>query len=194
MELQHVNIKIFVDGDLAVAPARFVDVFHEWVREQSLDEMLIDVADYRHVPAGPGVMLIALEADYNIDQTAGRWGLRYNRKSAIEGTNHDRFRQALAGAINACHLLEAHFAADGPLTFSRDEFELFINDRALAPNTPETYASCKPEIESFVMDVFGHSDFALTHHSDVRSRFGVNIKLTKPLDPKVVLDALQRNA
>ena len=194
MELQHVNIKVFVDGDLGVAPERFIEVFHEWVREQTMDELLVDVADYRHVPAGPGVMLIALEADYSMDQSGDRWGLRYNRKAAIDGTNHERFRQALSSALNACRLLETHFAADGPLRFSRDEFELFINDRALAPNTPETYESCKPEIETFVLDVFGHSAFTLTHHSDPRSRFGVNIKLAKPFDPAAILDVLQVKA
>ena len=44
-------------------PARFeladaVAVFHQWIRDGVCPEMLIDVADYRHVPAGPGVLLI----------------------------------------------------------------------------------------------------------------------------------------
>ena len=105
MELQHINVKIYVDGDLAIDPAAFIDVFHEWVREHTLDELLIDVADYRHVPAGPGVMLIGHEGDYSMDNAGDRWGLRYNRKAAVDGSNDDRLRQALCSAVRACQLL-----------------------------------------------------------------------------------------
>ena len=94
MELQHVNIKIFVDGDLQVDLQRIIEVFHRWTAEQSMDEMLIDVADYRHVPAGPGVVLVGHEADYGLDNAGNRQGLLYNRKASIEGSNADRLGQA----------------------------------------------------------------------------------------------------
>ena len=190
MELQHVNVKIFVDGKLPVDPARFIDVFHAWIREKVLDELLIDVADYRLVPAGPGVLLVGHQADYSMDHTDNRWGLRYNRKAPLAGSNEERFRQALGSAANACRLLEEHFADDGPLKFSRQEFELFINDRALAPNTPETFEACKPELESFLTNLLGHSEFSVEHHSDPRSRFGVTVHLTSPIDLKALCDTL----
>ncbi len=190
MELQHVNVKIPVDGDLTVDLARFIDVFHEWIKGQVLDELLIDVADYRHVPAGPGVLLVAHEADYSMDNTDDRYGLRYNRKAALEGTNEDRFRQALWSAANACRLLEARFAKEGPLKFSRQELELFINDRALAPNTPETYATCKPELEAFFKKALGHGEFSLEHRSDPRARFGVGVKIANPFDLAAMLEKL----
>ncbi len=182
MDLQHVNVKIFVEGDLSLDPSRFISVFHQWIQDQVLDELLIDVADYCHVPDGPGVVLIAHEADYSMDHTDGRWGLRYNRKAAVAGSNEDRFRQAFRSAVNACVLLENQFAADGPLRFSRSEFELFINDRALAPNTPETYAACKPELEAFCKRLFGRGDFTFDQPTDHRRRFGVLIKSTSQFD------------
>jgi len=188
MELQHVNAKIFVEGDLAVDPSRFINVFHQWIQDRVItDELLIDVADYCHVPDGPGVMLIAHEADYSMDHTDGRWGLRYNRKAALSGTNEDRFRQAVRRATNACRLLEDQFASDGPLKFSRREFELFINDRLLAPNTPQTLASCKPEIEAFLAKLVGSKDFALYPSTDSRRRFGVVVKTAKAIDFDAIL-------
>ncbi len=190
MELQHINVKIYVEGDLNVAPARFIEVFHHWVRDQVLDELLIDVADYRHVPAGPGVILIGHQADYSMDNTDDRYGLRYNRKASLDGGNEDRLRQAFWSAANACRLLEAEFATDGPLKFNRHEFELFINDRALAPNTPETMAACKPELEAFLQDVLGQGDFVLKHQADPRRCFGVTVELARPFDLTAILDCL----
>ena len=186
MDLQHVNVKFLVEGDLKVDPARFIEVFHQWIRDEALDELLIDVADYRHVPSGPGVMLIALEADYSMDHADNRWGLRYNRKAPLDGANEDRFRQALRSAANACPLLEDEFVGTDGLKFNRREFELFINDRALAPNTPETYTSCKPELESFLKKWLGHDGFKLEHRSDPRRLFGVSVKVAKAFDPTAV--------
>ncbi len=188
MELQHINVKIFVDGDLAIDPAGFIDVFHEWIREHTLDELLVDVADYRHVPAGPGVMLIGHEADYSMDNAGDRWGLRYNRKAAVDGSNDDRLRQALRSAARACQLLEEHFNGPEPLKFSRREFELFINDRALAPNTPETLAACRPMLESFLARALGHDDFSLEPRTDPRSLFGVTVTTARPFDLTAILE------
>ncbi len=79
-------------------------------------------------------------------------------------------------------MLESEFEVEGPLVFSRQEFDLFINDRALAPNTPETFVAAKPELETCFQQVLGHSEFSLEHESDPRRRFGVNVKVAKPFD------------
>src|SRR5262245_5785839 len=102
MEFQHINAKIFVEGELPFDPSGFINVFHQWIQESALPELLIDVADYCHVPDGPGVLLVAHEADYSMDHTDGRWGMRYNRKAPLSGANEDRYAQALAGAARAC--------------------------------------------------------------------------------------------
>jgi hypothetical protein len=164
-------------------------VFHAWVREQSMPELLIDVADYRHVPNGPGVMLIGHEGDYNMDHGGGRFGLRYNRKAALGGTNDARFRQALASVARACIRLEEHFAADGPLTFRRDGFAWFINDRAIAPNTAETLAAVEPELRASLQSMLGHDGFRIEHHADPRARFGVTVSVDQAIDLAAIAGA-----
>jgi hypothetical protein len=179
MELQHVNVKIFVDGPLCVDPERFLDLFHGWIQERALEELLVDVADYRHVHHGPGVVLVAHEADISMDQADGRWGLRYNRKAPVVGTNADRLAQAWRAALRACGRIEQ---ALPPLKFSRRELEIFVNDRALAPNTPATLAGARPEIEAFLRGALGHADFSLEPRSDPRRLFGLTVRLGRPYD------------
>ena len=180
MNLQHVNVKIFVDGQLSVDTEDIIKVFHRWVSEQSTDELLIDVADYRHVPAGPGVALIGHEADYGLDNTGNRYGLRYNRKAELEGSNEDRIKQAFSSVAKACQRLEEEFSG---LKFCRQEFHFSINDRALAPNTAETFEACKPELDSFLKQVSPDSDFEIDYDdSDSRRLFSVTIKSSNPID------------
>lgn len=179
MDFQHVNIKIPIEGELSVDLDAFTPVFHEWIRQDALGELLIDVADYRHVPQGPGVMLIGNVADYSLDNSGGVYGLLYNRKAEVPGTNADRYRAALACAAKACSLLEAEFDS---LKFSRTQFELVINDRALAPNTPETLAAFEPEFEAFLAEAIGGDGTTIEHTGDPRKRFGVTVKTATAID------------
>ena len=181
MEFQHINAKVFVDGDLPFDTSRFINVFHSWIQEQTLPELLIDVADYCHVPDGPGVLLVCHEADYSMDHTDGQWGLRYNRKATLAGSNEDRIRQALSAAGKACGMLEKQFAGDGGLKFSRTAFEVFVNDRALAPNTPEVVAAFESDLKKGLSKSLG-ADFAITKADDKRRRVGAVIRLSRPAD------------
>jgi len=178
MELQHVNVKIFVEDDDALDPERFIGVFHRWIRDRVLDELLIDVADYRHVPDGPGILLAGHDALYSMDHTGGRWGLRYNRRTVLDGSNEDRIRQAFQAAAWACALLEEELRDDTvPLRFSRTEFEVFINDRALVPRTPEAQASYRADLEAFVYGLVGPAHFELQHHESSQARSSVTVHL-----------------
>lgn len=180
MDFQHINVKLFVEGNLAIDPSRFINVFHEWIQNKSMPELLIDVADYCHVPAGPGVLLIGHEGDYSMDNTGNRWGMRYNRKLSLDGTNVDRIKQAFTAAANAAKKMESHFASDGPLKFSRTELEIFINDRALAPNTPDTSIAFKKDVESFLSSVFNQSASSIDFPTDSRKRTAATLRFTKP--------------
>ena len=182
IELQHINIKIFVEGDLNVDRTALIAVFHDWVREQAMRELLIDVADYSHVPNGPGILVVGHEADYSMDHTDGRWGLRYNRKAPLDGTNDDRLRQAMVAACHACRLLENHFEEGGSLRFDRFTFQIFINDRALAPNTAETLEACQTEWKGFLTGALGHSDFGFEKPIETRKLVGVMVTAANPFD------------
>jgi hypothetical protein len=182
MELQHLIIKIPVDGPLGLDPARIVDVFHQWVARQAVPGvLLIDVAELLHVPNGPGVICVGVEADFALDHTGGIWGVLYRRKTILGGANQDRILQALASAAQtALHLQEAF---PGALKLNRTEFELLINDRGIAPNIAETYAAALPEIEAGLRAALGHGDFNVTRHNhERRQRFGVTVKSAQPFD------------
>ena len=96
MDLQHLNVKIFTSRN-AFDLAEAIPVFQRWIQDSVCEELLIDVADYRHVPGGPGVLLAAHEAHYSLDTG----GLLYNRKAVVEGSGevseaHDRQRTRVA--------------------------------------------------------------------------------------------------
>lgn len=147
--VQHINIKIFVKDASPIHLADSIPVFHQWIRESVCPETLIDVADYEHVHEGPGILLIAHEANYSLDQRDGRLGLLYNRKAAHDGTFQSRLAQAHKAALAACDRLEQEAPFKGKLAFDRNVIEFFVNDRLLAPNTDETWEALSPELETY---------------------------------------------
>ena len=176
MDVQHLNAKLFVEDPEAVDLEVFLSLFSGWIQTQGGEELLIDVADYRHVVAGPGVMLIGHEANYSIDNGGNRLGLLYNRKAAMKGTVQERLERVAGSALRACRRIEKDPLLEGKLKFSGRELELVINDRLLAPNTEQTFSALQPELEAFLKRLYGGASYTLERPSDPRERFTVRAR------------------
>jgi hypothetical protein len=120
-----------------VALERAIPVFHRWIQERALDELMVDVADYSHVPDGPGVVLVCHDAVYGLDSGGGELGLLYSRRrethpslGAITSLD-DRLVSVFRRALAACVRLEREPDLAG-LRFPADRFELAVNDRRLS--------------------------------------------------------------
>src|SRR6202048_2606453 len=154
VQLQHVNVKLLLRNPEEVDLEPLIPVFHDWIREQVGTGLLLDVADYRHVDAGPGVVLIGHEGNYSVDNTDRRLGVRYNRKAALDGSNQDRLKQATRAALTACQRPAAESRLGGKLRLNGQEMEMFVNDRLLAPNSEATRQAFKSDFETFFQHLF----------------------------------------
>src|SRR5713226_2156391 len=162
MDLQHVNVKLLVQDPEEVDLEPLIPIFHSWIQDQVCQELLLDIADYRHVDAGPGVVVIGHQADYSVDNTDNRLGVRYNRKAPLEGSNQDRLRQATRSALTACQRLESDPRLDGKLRFNGQEMEVFINDRLVAPNRDATHQAVKSDFEIFFQELLRGNEYSLS--------------------------------
>jgi hypothetical protein len=190
MDLQHINIKLYLENPESVNLADYGAVFNSWIQGQRLEELLIDVADYLHVHHGPGIMLIGHEADYSLDNRAGRLGLLYNRKEPLEGTTQEKLAQAVCAALTAAQILEK----ENGLKFNGSEVHVIINDRLLAPNTAETFEALEPEFQAFFTRLYNRAHNTLAHLNDARERFTVNVKTEASFDVDTLLKNLSAEA
>jgi len=186
MNVQHINVKFFIENDEAVNLADYAAVFNSWIQKHTLQELLVDVADYLHVHNGPGIMLIGHEADYSLDQRAGRLGLLYNRKEQLPGTTQEKLAQAIRATLNAAQLLEK----ENSLKFNGSEAQLMVNDRLLVPNTVKSFEALEPDLKEFFDRLYNGHDYSLTHQADPRERFTVNIKTESQFDLGTLLKNL----
>ncbi|MGC2329922.1 MAG: hypothetical protein WA581_00575 [Candidatus Acidiferrales bacterium] len=190
--LQHVNVKLFLADAAGLNLEPLIPVFHSWITGSAFNEMLLDVADYRHVPSGPGVVVIGHEADYAVDNAGGRLGVRYNRKAAVEGDNAFVLQQAARAALTAYRRLEEEPRLGGKLRFNGREIEIFVNDRLLAPNRVETFEAVRTDLEAFARKLFRGAGDSLSYDStrDPRSLFSVTLKSSRAFSAAELLQNL----
>ena len=186
MNVQHINIKFFIENPESVNLPDYSAVFNTWIQRHVTEELLIDVADYLHVHNGPGLILIGHEADYSLDNRAGRLGLLYNRKAQLDGTTQEKIAQAARAALAAATLLEK----ENGVKFNAQEAQVIINDRLIAPNTTETFAALEPHLKAFFDKLYNGTEYAITNNVDPRERFTVNVKAATRFDVETLLKAL----
>ena len=130
-----IDLKVLAAARSPLPLERAIPVFHRWIQERSLDELMVDVADYTHVPEGPGVVLVCHDAIYSLDSGGGALGLLYSRRRETHASLgpiaslDDRLASVFRRALVACGKLERDLAG---LSFPADRFELAINDRRLS--------------------------------------------------------------
>jgi hypothetical protein len=190
MQLQHVNVKLLVLNPEEASLEPLIPVFHSWIENQNGDELLIDVADYTHVPAGPGVVLIGHEGNYSVDNTGNRLGVRYNRKAVLDGNNQDCLTQAARSALTACQRLEAEPRLAGKFRFNGQDIEILINDRLVAPNNAATREAFDADFHFFSQKLFRGKEYSISYGTDPRSLFAALVKAARPFSVVELLETL----
>jgi hypothetical protein len=166
VDAQRISVKVYCEEPGSLASDDCLRVFHTWVRERTLDEVLVDVADYRHVPRGPGVLLVCHHANYGVEEGDGRLGLAFSRKCDVLGTWEERLASAFRSVLTACLLLEQTRAFAQRPRFSVSDLRVRVHDRLRAPNEPESYAALEPGLVAALSRIYGGSRFELTRGTD----------------------------
>jgi hypothetical protein len=173
--MQHFRVKIHATTGPGFESGAAIPVFHRWIQNRAFEELLIDVADYRHVPVGPGVVLVGHDSFYGLDQGGHRTGLLYTRRTTLDGTPRVRIAAAYDAAVKAARLLAGEPEFAGRITFHADQWELSVNDRLLAPNNDDTFGALEPELREFLDGRFGVGKTTFSRTGEPRSLLSVSI-------------------
>mgnify|MGYP001547542486 FL=1 len=176
MDLQRFCIKVFARPSPQFDDEALIPIFHEWIRDGVPLGTLIDVTDYRHVPHGPGVMLIAHEANFAVDRAeGGRLGLLYQRKTVYPAAElHRRILGAAQQAVAAAQRLASDVRLEGNLAFDAGALRFIANDRLLAPNTEEAYGTLVPQLRRAAEALYGECELRPAA-PDPRDRLAVDV-------------------
>ena len=175
MKSEKLQIKFFARPNAAFDLETVVPVFHRFIREHAFDELMIDVADYKHVHHGPGIALVGDANDYFLDEGEGRPGLLFSRKRHGSGPE-GRLREGFARALKACTLLEAAPELGGKLTFATNEILIRLPDRLRAPNDDATFAEVSSEVSVLLDKLYGAGAFTIERGAPAPEALALRVK------------------
>ena len=165
-EPQRLKIRFGISQATPVDLDKVIPIFHSWIQKEKAPATMIDVADYKHVPAGPGVMLVGHADDLGLDNGArigeeqqGFYYVRMHGRLEDELPLAERLQEIWLLAIEAGRLLEAEPGLD--IAIDPCHCEVSLLDRLLYPPSAATLGEAESEVSSFLSRSLGGSDFTL---------------------------------
>lgn len=190
MDLHKFGIKFFATDAQKFDILKLIPIYHRWIQDKALDGLLIDVADYSHVPSGPGVMLIAHEGNYALDETGHERGVVYYSKQKLSGELSERFAQVAYKALEATRLMSSDADLEGALRVSGTELQFFANDRLSAPNTQAAYDEIEPAFRRFLDRLYDGAPYTLSREQDPKERLSFRVQAKANVNVATLLSRL----
>ncbi|GIX05771.1 MAG: hypothetical protein KatS3mg115_0174 [Candidatus Poribacteria bacterium] len=169
-ELKRIDLKFYAQNPEAIDYPALTEVFIRWSKEDP--NRWLDIADYLHVPSGPGLLLIGNDYHIGVDNHKDRPGFLFSLREPLEGPTEERIAGALRLAIQIGADLEAEETIR--VRFGVDPIEFIVNDRMYFPNEPEVYAALEGAIREGFRQVF--SEVSVERHDDPKKRLGATIR------------------
>jgi len=188
---KRIAAKFFVSPDpgAAVDVEPFIGVFHRFIQQGALEGLLLDVADYAHVPEGPGVLLVGHDVDYAIDQTGGRTGLLTTRKHFGDLPLSEVVRDLLRKSLIAIQAIEKDGGAN--LRFATDAVTLQFLDRLATPNTADDFEAARRGISPVFEKLFDAGcELTRAHGDDPRKPLSVSVTAREAVAADALLQKL----
>ncbi len=182
MDLQKFGVKLFFNTNGSFDSKDFIPVFHNWIQDKIVDDhLLIDVADYSHIPDGPGVMLVAHEGNFSLDQESQQPGIMYMRKTEIAGSFKERFNSVLLTVIKAANRLSDNDVSK-QVEFKPNSFRFIANDRLYAENTADNQDLYKQKIHKALDGKYPGRQFEFGNVSDENERLAFTVNFSNDID------------
>ena len=172
---KRLGVKFGLKQEPRIQPKDIVPIFQRWIQDHTVDGMLIDVIDYKHVPEGPGVILIADEGDYAYDLGDGQFGLHYIRKRNLPDDLSNALRLAFRHALQAAVALEQEVPGDIEFDFSSAKISFL--DRRHYHNDESRFIDARQDIASSLSQIYGEDVEVERLYDDPRRVFAVRCKV-----------------
>ena len=170
--LQRIDVKLLLDCPPDPDLDQFLVIFDRWRKADDHPADWVDLADYAHMPGGPGILIAGKRDTFSVNLNPPGPGLLTSVRSGLEGLLEDRFREALRRAreFNAAVMAEPEFPAE--FSVREGAWEICVNDRLGFPNTDPKDRLVRPAVAA----ALGVAPGSLTRDPDSRNRLGYSAR------------------
>lgn len=178
MNLQKINVKLFLDASGRLDLDPFLGIFARWREQADHPAGWIDLADYAHVERGPGILLIGRQGNLSADLADPGPGLLYANKQDLDGDLAERIRTSFVRGLDLIERLLAEPEFPRALTPRTDFWGLTFNDRLKVPNGEDADRLVQPAVRAVADRLFGTDSYEIVSDQGTGRRYGVTLHST----------------
>jgi hypothetical protein len=175
-DLQRIELKMLVDGPAQPDLDPLLAAFDRWRKQENAPSEWIDLADYAHMPKGPGVMMAGKRENFGVNLIDPGPGIFFTGKKNYAGSTADRFVEAFRRCLKLAKTLLAEPDYPAALQPKTGEWLVVVNDRLDFPNDDDTDGEIRPGLETALNRLFGEGRFTLTRDEDPAHRLGYHVR------------------
>jgi hypothetical protein len=181
-DLQRIQIKIAANSPAGLSLDPFLVIFGRWRKEKHAADW-VDLADYAHLPRGPGIVLVGQRCNVAFDLADPGPGILYTAKKGLTGSHAERLSAVFEWCLEFAKRLTAEPEFPKDVRLRAGSLELRFNDRLDTPDTPGTDAELRPAVEQVLNRLLGTGGYDLRplKGGNVYG-FAVRAKQVEPLD------------
>ncbi len=190
MNLQRIQIKIASDAPPHLSLDPFLEIFGRWRKEKEHPAEWVDLADYAHMPRGPGIVLVGQRCNLAFDLADPGPGILYAAKKGLSGSTEERITSALQWCLDLSKSLVAEKEFPKGVQLRWDSLQIRFNDRLETPNNASTDEELRPAIRQVMDTLFGSQGYELLPHSDPAQCYGFSIAAKRADSPEALLERM----
>ena len=181
--LQRIQIKIASDAPAGLKLEPFIEIFSRW-RKEPHPAAWVDLADYAHLPRGPGIILVGQRCNLSFDMAEPGPGILYSAKKGLAGSHAGRIGSALRGCLEFSKRLIGEPEFPPGVRLQTDSLEIRFHDRLETPPTTSTHEELRPVVEQVLNSLYGEGEYELRPQTNPKECFGFSVRANKaePLD------------
>ena len=177
-DLQRIQIKVAAEAPAGLTLDPFIEIFGRWRKEKQAADW-VDLADYAHLPRGPGIMLVGHRCSIAFDLCEPGPGILYTARRGLTGSHAERLASAFAWGLEFAKRLASEPEFPKDIRLRTDSFELKFNDRLETPDTPETDAELRPAVDEVLGKLFGAGGYEVRRLKDSDNAYGFSVRARK---------------
>lgn len=184
-DIQKFDVSLEFDAGVTLPDeTELILAFHTLIQGQSLNDTLIDVANYLHVTTGPGILLIGHKAFRAVKLDQAHAGISVSGRRFHKSADSSFLQQHVFALIEFGKALERYFERE---LFKSQSLTVRLNDRRYQLNdySPQSLlAAVDEDLRELGLDL-ARLGF---RESDAREQLAIDVLLREPQDLNVLRD------
>lgn len=175
MDLQRIDLKVFLDAPDGVKLEPVLTIFDRWRQQTDHPADWVDLADYAHMQQGPAILMAGKRDRIAVDTNLPGAGILVQTQKGLAGSIEERFVEAFRRHLSMSTELAAAPEFPSALSVRGGDWLVTINDRLQFPNTDATDQAVRSGMVAALDRLFGEAGYNLERDNDPQRRYAYRV-------------------